>query len=131
MVVLHRFYCTLCSLLGNPKVLTSCLFYLAENRPVEFLAEDNLLCCLEACIVLIIEWIDNGVCPNYFILDENMFRIKTDQQLLKDNLSSILTLKAPIPTKVVCFSSLLKCLRSLYDKQCGPRSNCSYRSSLI
>ena len=32
-----------------------------------------------------------------------------------------LTLKAPIAIKVVCFYHLLKCLRSLYDKQCGPR----------
>ena len=54
--------------------------------------EDNLLCYLEACIVLIINWIDNGVCSNYFIPDENMFRVKTDQQLLKDNVISILTL---------------------------------------
>ena len=43
----------------------------------------------------------------------------------------LLSLKAPIATKVVCFSRLLKCLRSLYGKQCGPRSDCSYRSSLI
>ena len=44
----------------------------------------------------------------------------------------VLTLNAPITTKVVCFLCLLKCLRSLYDKQCGPRSDCSYiRSSLF
>ena len=42
-----------------------------------------------------------------------------------------LTLKAPIATNVVCFSRPLKCLRRLYDKQYGPRSDCSYRSSLI
>ena len=42
-----------------------------------------------------------------------------------------LTLNAPIQTKVVCFSRLLKCLRSLYGKLCGPRSDCSYRSSLF
>ena len=42
-----------------------------------------------------------------------------------------LTLKAPIATKIVCFSRLLKCLRSLYGKQCGPRSDCSYRRSLF
>ena len=42
-----------------------------------------------------------------------------------------LTLNAPIATKVVCFSRLLKCLRSIYGKQCGPRSDCSYRSSLF
>ena len=28
----------------------------------------------------------------------------------------VLTLNAPITTKVVCFSGLLKCLRSLYGK---------------
>ena len=39
-----------------------------------------------------------------------------------------ITLNAPIATKVVCFSRLLKCLRSFYGKQCGPRSDCSYRN---
>ena len=43
----------------------------------------------------------------------------------------LLTLNAPITTKVVCFSRLLKCLRSLYVKHCGPRLDCSYRSSLF
>ena len=42
-----------------------------------------------------------------------------------------LTLNAPIATKVVCFSRLLKCLRSLNGRQCGPRSDCSNRSSLF
>ena len=38
---------------------------------------------------------------------------------------SKLTLNAPIATKVACFSRLLKCLRSLHGKECGPRSDCS------
>ena len=42
--------------------------------------------------------------------------------------TSSLILNAPITTKVVCFSSLLKCLRSLCGKQCGPRPDCSYRA---
>ena len=42
------------------------------------------------------------------------------------NSYTILTLKVSIATKVVCFSRLLKCLRSLYGKQCGPRTDCSY-----
>ena len=42
-----------------------------------------------------------------------------------------LNLKVPISTKVACLSHLLKCLRSFYDKQCGPRSDCSYRSTLF
>ena len=40
-------------------------------------------------------------------------------------MSYCLTLNAQIATKVVCFSRLLKCLRSLYGKHCGPRSDCS------
>ena len=48
-----------------------------------------------------------------------------------DGIVFILTLNAPITTKVVCSSRLLKCLRSLYGKRCGPRSDCSYRSSLF
>ena len=44
-----------------------------------------------------------------------------------ENSKYTLTLNAPIATKVVCFSRLLKCFRSLYGKQCGPRSDCSYR----
>ena len=47
------------------------------------------------------------------------------------SLKVVLTLNTPIATKVVCFSRLLKCLRSLYGKQCGPRSDCSFRSSLF
>ena len=50
--------------------------------------------------------------------------------LALSQLNAFLTLNPPIRTKVVCFSRLLKCLRSLYGKQCGPRSDCSYRSSL-
>ena len=42
-----------------------------------------------------------------------------------------LTLKAPITTKFDCFCRLLKCFRSLSNKQCRLRSDCSYTSSLI
>ena len=38
------------------------------------------------------------------------------------------TLNALITTKVVCFSRPLKCLRSLYGIQCGPRADCSFAS---
>ena len=43
----------------------------------------------------------------------------------------IFTLNAPVASKVFCFSHLLKCSRSLYGNKCGPRSDCSYRSSLF
>ena len=42
----------------------------------------------------------------------------------------LLTLNAPIVTKVVCFSRLLKCL-SLYGKQRGPRSGSTLFASIL
>ena len=53
------------------------------------------------------------------------------QEVIDNGAKVNLTLNAPITTKVVCFSCLLKCLRNLHGKQCGPRSDCSYRSSLF
>ena len=47
------------------------------------------------------------------------------------NVSTMLQNQVYIAPKAVCFSRLLKCLRSLYGKLCGPRSDCSYRSSLF
>ena len=60
--------------------------------------------------------------------DTDTVKTETGDQV---NFVDLLTLNAPIATKVVCFSRLLKCLRSLYGKQCGFRSDCSYRSSLF
>ena len=36
-----------------------------------------------------------------------------------------LTINAPIPTKVICFSLLLKCFKKPQWQKCGPRSVCS------
>ena len=73
------------------------------------------------------------------IVPESFFLKKLILKKLADSIKSVknypvckkITLKAPIGTKVVCLSCLLKCLRSLYGKQCGPRSDCSHRSSLF
>ena len=51
--------------------------------------------------------------------------------LVEIMLIAYLTRNAQITSKVVCFSRLLKCLRSLYGKQCGPRSDCSYSGSTL
>ena len=42
-----------------------------------------------------------------------------------------LTLNATIATKVVCFSRLLKCLSSLYVKQCGSRTGSTLFASIL
>ena len=55
--------------------------------------------------------------------------INTDLDLVMFKI--VLTLNAPSASKVVCFSRLLKCLRGLNGKQCGSRSDSSYRSRLF
>ena len=62
--------------------------------------------------------------PWHVIFNNVVFwQVKTQMNLC----SLLLTFNAPMATKVVCFSHLLNCLRSLYGKHCGPRSDCSYR----
>ena len=60
-----------------------------------------------------------------FVINPNNNRIQYRLLLSKE------LIRQCIATKVVCFSRLLKCLGSLYGKQCGPRPDCSYRSSLF
>ena len=64
----------------------------------------------------------------YFLSDQSTFCICLESiPWIVCNSFLLLTLNAPITTEVVCFSRLLKCLRSLYGKQCGSRTDCSYR----
>ena len=66
-----------------------------------------------------------------FIADYCQDKMKTNEMMhvvaSHLHLHSLLTLNGPIATKVVCFFHLLKCLSSIYGKQCGSRSDCSYR----
>ena len=51
------------------------------------------------------------------------FRKKTKNKYVYDNEKEAqVIVNEKNCTKVVCFSRLLKCFRSLYDKQCGSRS---------
>ena len=57
----------------------------------------------------------------YCVNSDTLFRLHS-QGARKHLFFQFLALKAPIATKVVCFSRLLNCLRSLYDKQYGPKN---------
>ena len=46
-------------------------------------------------------------------------------------MGSLLVSMVPVATKVICFSCLLKCLRSLNGKQCGSRSDCSLKEQSV
>ena len=82
----------------------TCLFYMAENTPEDFWKPDNLLSCAVSCLEMISDWAEEGVCPNYFIPEENMFerrvkghvRVKLCQilsQMLTSNCQFLLYIK--------------------------------------
>ena len=81
-----------------------------------------------------VTWSENGcppVVPILFYSNSSNFLIShAIFDLVCSRLSS-LTLTAPISSNVFCFSRLLKCLRSLYGKQCGPRSGSTLFSSIL
>ena len=82
--------------------------------------------------MLVLIWIQTVWHSNSFWKKVNFAKKSANNKSMKNYPAcNELTLNAPIETKVICFSRLLKCLRSLYGKQCGPRSDCSYRSSLF
>ena len=73
----------------------TCMFYMVETTPPEFWTPYNLLNCLVSCLTLLMKWLEEGNCPNYFIPKENMFdgrlsiQVKrTVYQILKDILTS-------------------------------------------
>ena len=83
---------------------------------LETIACNPSICTMDHPDFIVCSFIKNSLGPEIIMHIFHTFDFST---------ISILTLKAPIATKVVRFSRLLKCLRSLYGKQCGPRSDCS------
>ena len=51
----------------------TCMLYMVENTKAKFWRPHNLLKCLASCMKLLLLWLKQGNCPNYFIPEENMF----------------------------------------------------------
>ena len=51
----------------------TCVFYMVERTSPDFWKPDNFLSALEGCLQMMLNWADEGFCPNYFIPEENMF----------------------------------------------------------
>ncbi|KAL3859389.1 hypothetical protein ACJMK2_009612 [Sinanodonta woodiana] len=78
---------------GN-NVLTSyhwktCMFYMIETTPTVLWQPQNLLRCIEMCLIKMCTWIEECNCPNYFIPAENMFLDKLNGPVQR-NLFNIL-----------------------------------------
>lgn len=52
------------------------LFWVIQNDRTLRWTPDNLLCCFWNCLKLLIHWVNTGCCPNFFIPQNNMFKLK-------------------------------------------------------
>ena len=53
--------------------LKTCILYLIENTSAEFWRPANLLCCIISVLKILLQWTENGSCPNYFTPAQNLF----------------------------------------------------------
>ena len=53
--------------------IKTCILYALENTPFGLWKPENLLSCISLCLRKLLEWVQAGYCPNYFIPEENMF----------------------------------------------------------
>ena len=59
----------------------TCILYTIENTPSKLWATENLLSCLQCCLLCLLGWTINWCCPNYFIPEENMFEGRMDSRI--------------------------------------------------
>ncbi|KAL3859410.1 hypothetical protein ACJMK2_009633 [Sinanodonta woodiana] len=89
-------------------VLTSyhwktCMFYMIETTPTVLWQPQNLLRCIEMCLMKVRTWVEECNCPNYFIPAENMFLDKVNgpvQRKLANMLHDLLRQKGRYVTMI-------------------------------
>ena len=60
----------------------TCLFYVVEETNASDWTSDNILPCLRRCLQYLLDCATKGVCPNYFIPEENMFDGRISEETL-------------------------------------------------
>ena len=53
--------------------MKTCLMYMIERTSLEFWKPENLFACLQSCLLCLLNWVNDGFFPNYFIPEQNLF----------------------------------------------------------
>ncbi|XP_022330287.2 uncharacterized protein LOC111128750 [Crassostrea virginica] len=59
--------------------LKTALFWTIEETPSDYWKPERLIFCVDICLQRLIEWMNNGFSPNYFIRESNMFLGKVQE----------------------------------------------------
>nr|XP_019925503.2 uncharacterized protein LOC109619595 [Crassostrea gigas] len=63
--------------------LKSALFWTIEETPSDYWKPERLVFCVDICFQRLLEWTRNGICPNFFIRENNMFMGKVEEWQLE------------------------------------------------
>ncbi|XP_053383637.1 uncharacterized protein LOC128549907 [Mercenaria mercenaria] len=69
--------------------LKTVIFWMSEERPFEFWNRENFPTCIAQCLEKLIEFVETGNCPNYFIRGNNMFKGKFSSEI-QNQLNAVL-----------------------------------------
>ncbi|XP_061164347.1 uncharacterized protein LOC133173380 [Saccostrea echinata] len=63
--------------------MKTAVFWALQQNTIPFWCPQNLLKCLWVCFKLLLKWVYEGVCPNFFIPENNMFLSKIHGEVQK------------------------------------------------
>ena len=85
--------------------IKTCILYALENTPFGLWKPENLLSCILLCLRKLLEWVQAGYCPNYFIPEENMFDRRvhgTVRKRLQNVLHQLVSADCKFLTSIKC-----------------------------
>ncbi|XP_062580646.1 uncharacterized protein LOC134242565 [Saccostrea cucullata] len=64
--------------------MKTAVFWVIQQNMIPYWCPQNLLQCFWVCFKLILKWVYDGICPNFFIPENNMFLTKIHGQAQKE-----------------------------------------------
>ena len=109
--------------------IKTAIFWAIQQNTIAYWCPENLLAGFWVCFKLLLKWVYEGVCPNFFIPENNLFRNKVHGKAQYDLFSKLYSLYE----KGVAFPLQCPAINSyIMDFFCNPKSSvCTNECSLI
>ena len=105
------------------------IFWAIQQNSIAQWCPQNLLACFWVCFKLLLKWVYEGVCPNFFIPENNMFLNKVHGEAQRNLFTQLFGLYEKGIAFLLHIPSISSCIM---DVLCNPRlSICTDESTLI